>query len=174
MEVSNANFSRSNPCSLIQAHHFDGVLSGFRTCCGMSYRVFQHFRLLSHFRKLTSHRFPLAIHNVPLPSHLLPLAPHLVGLTAIDQQSEEHHNQLQDCDRSENPCKYLYPPLYMYVLCFAVAIGLVSAGGWLTCSWRWKLGRRLGWLLGATGVYGGGCVLSTLAFANPFFLWTLQ
>jgi hypothetical protein len=110
---------------------------------------------------------------VALLFHLMALPSHLPRLTIIDAPSEEHNHQLQDSDSSKHPCKYFYPPLYLYILCLGGSIGLVSVGGWLAGG-RHGLWVRLGWFLGAIGVFGGGCVFSALAFGNPFFLWTLQ
>ena len=126
-----------------------------------------------HLTKLALHDAALPFHFKMLTHHGDALPSHLYGLAAVDQPSEDHDHQLKDSDASEHPCKYLYPPLYLYVLCLGVSVGLVSVGGWLAGGRR-GLWVRLGWFLGAIGVFSGGCVLSTLAFGTPFFLWTLQ
>jgi len=131
-----------------------------------SFFAYDALRLPFHLRQLSLHRSPLALHRRPL---LL----HNASLTAINQPSKEHYGQLQDGNASKHPCKYLYPPLYLYILCLGVSVGLVSAGGWLAGGGR-SLWVRLGWFLGAIGVFTGGCVFSALAFGTPFFLWTLH
>ena len=109
--------------------------------------------------KATFHKVGLACHDPCLPT--------------VNTQREEHYDQLQNPNASEYPCKYLYPPLYLYILCLGGSVGLVSVGGWLA-GWRHGLWVRLGWFLGAIGVFSGGCVLSTMAFGSPFFLWSLR
>ena len=118
------------------------------------------------------HLGELALHRGPLALHRCPLLVHDASLTAIHKPSEKHDNQLQDPNCSKYPRKYFYPPLYAYVLCLGISVGLVSVGGFLAGG-RSGL-RLLGWSLGAIGVFGGGCALSTLAFGSPFFLWNLQ
>jgi IS1 family transposase len=147
------------------------------------HRSRENTRLLAHFIKLLPHNFgllpkrlPLPMHNMALPSHLVSLPPHFARLTTVNQQSKEHHNGLQDADPSKNPCKYFYPPLYMYVLSLAGCIGLACIGGYIAGgSSRSRRGRRLvrtGWFIGLAGAFGISCTLSTFIFGNPVWFWT--
>jgi IS1 family transposase len=91
-------------------------------------------------------------------------------LLSINQPREKPDNQLENGNNGKYPCKYLYPPLYMFVLCFGFWIGITSLGGWLAGGH----GRsaRLGWVFGAIGVFGFSCTISTFAFGSPWWLWT--
>lgn len=172
----NLQFARSfNPNSraFLVDEHFQGVSSNLGLLFGRADQVIGLPPSTLHLRELTLHHGQLPRGNTAVAPHFVALPPHLASLAAINQPSEKHYNQLQDPDDSEHPCKYLYPPLYVYVLGLGICVGTVSLGGWLAggnrISWR-----RLGWCLGFIGVFGGGCILSTAAFGNPLFLWSLQ
>jgi hypothetical protein len=145
-----------------------------QSCIGVSGSMLNNLFSLSsradHLSDLFFHGLPLQSHVIARSFHLVSLPLHNSRLAAINPPREEHHNQLQDADDSQHPCKYLHPPLYLYVLCLGVSVGLTSVGDWLAGGQR----VRAGWCLGIIGAFSGGCVLSTLAFGNPIFLWSLQ
>src|SRR5579864_8685833 len=65
--------------------------------------IFHLYKLSLHNFELAFHRRPLSAQFGTLPNHLVSLSLHFVSLTAVDEPSEEHHNQLQDADASEHP-----------------------------------------------------------------------
>lgn len=118
----------------------------FRLCFG----VFNQFvglpACIFHLPELLSRRLPLPPHDMSLLFHLVALPPHFAGLPAIDPPREEHHNQLQNPNNSQYPCKPRQFPLR--VERFSSAVCWLLACVWLLAA------VALRWLSIATG----GCV----------------
>jgi len=124
-----------------------------------------------HLSKLVSRRLPLKAHKTTLPLHLVRLKPHDLRLTAIDQPRKEHDSSLQKPNDNQKLCKEFGPSLYCYVVSSRVCLGLAGCGCDLAGNRRTLRGGLL-WVL--VGVLGIGCFLSTPAFDNSFFFWTLR
>jgi IS1 family transposase len=100
-----------------------------------------------------------------------------VGLTvnSIKRPSEyaalpKEDSSLQERGDDKQPCKYLYPPFYLYLLIALLCMGIAGFGGYMSggrCVW-------FGLLLGLCGAFGLSCTLSAAAFGNPLFLWTFR
>ena len=145
--------------------------------------IFHGHELPFHQFGLFSHSLPLAKHDVPLSSHFMPLTPHFISLTAINQPGEEHHNQLQNANGGQYPCKPRQFPLSSAVfvgcllaVCFCMVIGCCGVSLAFRCNGRLRTGWRglCGQGLIIVSLLGAGCALSTIGFGGPFVFWRFR